>query len=177
MKKYSLPIFGFLFFLNSVWAEVYLSPDEALKLCLPRAQEIKKIEFPIDGDLKARILKKLNSKNLPMNSVAVFVGTKGKETTGYLIPGRVVGKHEPIDFVVAFDLEKKIRQVEILAYRESHGGEVRRESWRKQFVGKSADDDISLHHSIANISGATLSARHLTEDIRRIATIFSELKL
>jgi Na+-transporting NADH:ubiquinone oxidoreductase subunit NqrC len=59
--------------------------------------------------------------------------------------------------------------IEILSYREGHGGEVRTKAWRQQFVGKSANAPLAVGDDIANISGATLSCTHLTDGIRRIA--------
>ena len=64
-----------------------------------------------------------------------------------------------------------MRQVEILSYRESHGGEVRLPAWRRQFVGKTAASPLKVGDDIANISGATLSCSHLTEGVKRIVAV------
>ena len=64
-----------------------------------------------------------------------------------------------------------MKQVEILAYRESHGGEVRLPAWRRQFVGKTAASPLRVGDDIANISGATLSCTHVTDGVRRIVAI------
>ena len=44
--------------------------------------------------------------------------------------------------------------------------------WRKQFVGKSSRDPVALNADIKNISGATLSCRHLTEGVRRLLQLY-----
>jgi hypothetical protein len=61
-----------------------------------------------------------------------------------------------------------VKQVEILNYRESWGYEVRREGWRKQFIGKNAVAKIDLNDGIHNISGATLSCRGITRGVKRV---------
>ncbi len=65
----------------------------------------------------------------------------------------------------------QIRDVEILAYRESHGYEVRNKPWRSQFTGKSAQAPLRIGDDIDNISGATLSCTHITDGIRRIVVM------
>lgn len=86
----------------------------------------------------------------------------------YLIIDRVIGKHEYIKFAVGINANGTIKQVEILEYSESYGYEVRGAGWRAQFVGKSAASALQLNVDITNISGATLSSRHLTEGVKRV---------
>ena len=53
-----------------------------------------------------------------------------KAADGYFFVDAVIGKHELINYAVALTLEGKVRQVEILEYREAYGGEVRNAAWR-----------------------------------------------
>jgi Na+-transporting NADH:ubiquinone oxidoreductase subunit NqrC len=64
-----------------------------------------------------------------------------------------------------------VRGVEILDYRESHGGEVRDPRWLAQFTGKRGDAPLRLEQDIQNISGATLSCRHVTDGVRRLVAL------
>jgi len=95
-----------------------------------------------------------------------------EQRMGVVIVDEVYGKHEFITYAMAIDLSGKIAGVEILTYRESYGGEVRRAQWRGQFVGKSAGDQLELDRDIRNISGATLSCQHVTEGIRRNLALY-----
>ena len=109
----------------------------------------------------------------PTGQPGVFRTSNG----GYVIIDRVIGKHEYIKFAVGINANGTIKQIEILEYSESYGYEVREASWRAQFVGKSAASALQLNVDITNISGATLSSRHLTEGVRRIMTMYqSSLK-
>jgi uncharacterized protein with FMN-binding domain len=85
---------------------------------------------------------------------------------GYLVVERVVGKHEFITVAVGINPNGTAKGIEIMDYRESYGYEVREASWRAQFVGKSASS--SLGSDIKNISGATLSSKHVTEGVKRV---------
>ena len=93
---------------------------------------------------------------------------RGDMPLGRVIVDGVIGKFEQIDYAVALGLDGRVAGVEILAYRESHGAEVRLPAWRNQFVGKGAADPIRLGADIQNISGATLSCTHITDGVHRI---------
>src|SRR4051794_25202392 len=94
------------------------------------------------------------------------------ENFGFFIVDYVIGKHLVIDYAVALSPEGTIKQIEILNYRESYGGEIRNPDWRKQFVGKGPQSRFALNQGINNISGATLSCRHVTEGIHRILATY-----
>ncbi|HYL24933.1 MAG TPA: FMN-binding protein [Burkholderiales bacterium] len=96
---------------------------------------------------------------------------------GWFIIDDVLGKHELITYAVGIDTQGHVRRIEILEYRESHGGEVRDATWRAQFAGKSAADPLQLDRDIRNISGATLSCRHITDGVKRLLKLYeSELR-
>jgi hypothetical protein len=87
---------------------------------------------------------------------------------GWFILDRVVGKHEYITYAVALTRDGAVRAVEILEYRETYGGEVRKSAWRQQFLGKRFGAPVEVGKDICNISGATLSSRHVTDGVRRL---------
>jgi Na+-translocating ferredoxin:NAD+ oxidoreductase RnfG subunit len=91
---------------------------------------------------------------------------------GWLLVDQVIGKSELITYAVALDANGAVISVEILDYRESHGGEIRLAGWRKQFVGKTDADPVELNRDIRNISGATLSCRHVTEGVQRLLKLY-----
>ena len=89
-------------------------------------------------------------------------------TGGWFLVDQVIGKHEFITYAVAIDAAGAVTGIDILESRESYGGEVRRPAWRAQFVGKRADSQLKLGGDIKNISGATLSSKHITDGIKRL---------
>jgi Na+-translocating ferredoxin:NAD+ oxidoreductase RnfG subunit len=91
---------------------------------------------------------------------------------GWFIVDRVVGKHEFITYAVAITPQGTVRDVEILEYRETYGGEVRNANWRQQFVGKRFGAPLQIGKDIKNISGATLSSRHVTDGVRRLLATY-----
>jgi Na+-translocating ferredoxin:NAD+ oxidoreductase RnfG subunit len=101
----------------------------------------------------------------------VRIARHGDTTLGVVVADAVIGKFELISYAVGIDGDGAIRQVEILSYRESHGGEIRLPAWRRQFVGKTQAAPLRVGDDIANISGATLSCTHVTEGVRRIVAV------
>lgn len=90
----------------------------------------------------------------------------------WFIVDEVLGKHELITFAVGLAAQGTVTGVEILEYRESHGGEIRDPRWRAQFAGKTARDPLALDRDVRNISGATLSCRHVTDGIKRLLALY-----
>lgn len=85
-----------------------------------------------------------------------------------------IGKEEPI--TAGFIIENgRIKQVQVLAYRESRGGEIKYAAFLDQYEGISLNSQYQLDHSIDGISGATLSVRAM-ERMARLALYFSNLK-
>ena len=89
---------------------------------------------------------------------------------------KVFGKHDLITYAVGINRDGTVKGVEILDYRETYGSEVRDKAWRQHFVGKSAKDPLKLDKDIPNISGATLSSKHVTEGVRKILQVYERRK-
>jgi hypothetical protein len=96
-------------------------------------------------------------------------------TGGVFVLDHVIGKHLYIDYAVALE-GGRVKRVDILAYRESYGGEIRSPSWLAQFVGKTASSPLKVGGDIRNISGATLSSLHVTEGVKRILAAYGNLR-
>lgn len=92
---------------------------------------------------------------------------------GWFILDQVVGKHEFITYAVALDASGAVKGVEILDYRESYGGQVRDAAWRSQFTGKRHGAALKLGGDVRNISGATLSSKHVTDGVRRVLATYA----
>ncbi len=87
---------------------------------------------------------------------------------GWFMVDEVVGKHEFITFALALDAAGAVKGLEILDYRESYGGQVRGQAWRGQFTGKKHGAALKVGQDIQNISGATLSSKHVADGVRRL---------
>ncbi len=161
-------------------AVTYLTREDALALAFKNPSEAKKHSIVFVESHRKAIEQKLDEK-LDCCGILAFTGKLKSGENGVVLFDSVIGKHELIDYMVVLDADAKVCFIEVLAYRESKGGEIRRKNWRGQFAGKSEKDPPEHEKNIVNISGATLSCRHVTEGVRKllaIATVYAnELEL
>lgn len=150
----------------------YLSIEEAQKTTFPSAEMFKIAHVIFTAEQKQQI-EKLSGISVSNRAQKIWhVFDSNKQQIGWFVVDYVIGKHLLIDYAVAIDMNRKVKEVEILSYRESYGGEIRSRNWLTQFIGKEKSAPLTLNHDITNIGGATLSSRHVTEGIKRIlATI------
>jgi len=87
---------------------------------------------------------------------------------GYYYLGHAYGKVANFDFIVIFDKDLIVSKVKILIYREDHGGEVGSKRWLKQFIGKITTDNLIYQKNIAAISGATISAKSMVNEVNKL---------
>src|SRR5207248_1430989 len=90
----------------------------------------------------------------------------------WFIVDEVVGKHEFITYAAGLNSDGSVKQIEIMDYRETYGGQIRDQKWRAQFVGKTSKSTLKLDSDIRNISGATLSSRHITDGVKRLLAFY-----
>lgn len=81
-----------------------------------------------------------------------------------------VGKYKPITIGVVV-VDRKITKLSVLAYRESHGWQVKHDFFTKQFIGSHLSKKSKLSENIDGISGATLSVRALKK-LARLSLYF-----
>lgn len=152
-------------------AERYLTIAEAQKLCFPEATRFEEKMLRYTAE-QGRAIEKQSGVKARARSNRIWLAFGRDGVGGVLFVDQVIGKHELIDYVVAITPEGAVRQIEILEYRESHGGEIRGTKWRAQFRGKTSTAAFKLNKDIYNISGATMSCRHVTEGVKRVLATF-----
>jgi Na+-translocating ferredoxin:NAD+ oxidoreductase RnfG subunit len=157
--------------ITNVLAERYLTVFEAQKLCFPQADRFEERLIRYTPD-QSKVIEKKSGVKVRNLGNRIRIAWQGTHALGVLIVDQVLGKHQFIDYVVAVSPEGKVRQVEILEYRESYGAEIRGAKWRRQFNGKTAASKLRLNDDIYNVSGATISCRNVTEGVRRVLATF-----
>ena len=144
-----------------VYAETYLTVDQA-KVALWQQQAMEYAPVTLTKDQMKSIAKASQTRvsNKKLKAWKVSDG-------GWFIVDQVVGKHEMIDIAVALTKDGKIKGLEVLQYRETYGDEIRHPKWLAQFLGRGTEEVLKLDKQIKNISGATLSCRHVTDGVNR----------
>ena len=148
-------------------AKTYLSVAEAKQVCFPDATIFIEHRYTLTKEQLTQV-KAASGQNLTTPNITIWRAEKNNSLLGYFVTDSVIGKHEEIDYGLAVDDKGAITRVEILAYREKYGGQITNRSWLNNFKGKSFESTLRLNDDIPNISGATLSSRHVTEGIKRV---------
>jgi Na+-translocating ferredoxin:NAD+ oxidoreductase RnfG subunit len=154
-------------------ATVYLSIPQAQAALFPGARFL---EHPLTlSDAQRRTISSAAGAPAYDKVQRVWEVRSGDRRAGWFMVDRVIGKHEFITYALALGPDGTVRGIEILEYRETYGGEIRNPNWRRQFVGKKPGSALRLDGDIRNISGATLSSRHVTDGVRRLLVTYQML--
>ena len=147
-------------------AKIYVSVEQAQKILIPNKLLVKN-PIIITDELQDK-MRSASGVRQTFQGDRIWRAADG----GWFIVDEVVGKHEMITYAVALSPSGAVTGIEILEYVESYGYEVAEAQWRNQFVGKTASDPIKLNQDIQNIGGATLSCKHLTDGVKRVAVLY-----
>ena len=152
-------------------AAQYMSLEQAQTLIFPNAKEFIAAPVTLTPDQVARI-ERQSGVAIRFPQQQVWRARAEGKLLGWFIVDQVIGKHELITYAAGINLDGSLRQFQILEYREAYGSQIRYTNWRDQFVGKTAADKLELDTDIINISGATMSCRHVTEGIKRLLVFY-----
>lgn len=78
---------------------------------------------------------------------------------------------EFFDYFMILDTKAKIKKVKIFNYQATYGHEVMSNGWLRQFIGYDGKSDLKYGKQIETISGATISARSLNNDVQYVTKI------
>ena len=154
----------------NAFAEVYLSTEQAAKIFFP-GKVLKKTEIVLTAN-EAEKIKLLSGNEVKSRSFSVLACCSGN----VVFTDQVIGKHELITYAVGIDTSGSVKGVEILEYRESYGGQIKRAAWREQFTGKNKSSELRADKDIKTLSGATLSSTHVTDGVRRLIHTYEQIK-
>ncbi len=151
------------------WGHDYLSVAQAQTLLFPGAtlaeQPLALTETQRDQ------IKALSGLRQRWEVQKAWRAVVGGRLQGWFLTDEVIGKHEFITYAVAISADGHVLGLEILSYRETHGGQVRDVAWRKTFAGKTLNDKFKLDEDVPNITGATLSCRNVMDGVKRLLAI------
>lgn len=150
-------------------AKIYMSVEQAQKAIFGNvAMENKPVVISAQVQ---EMMRDASSVSHPFTSNRIWKTAKGD----WFIIDEVVGKHEMITYAIGINADGSIKQIDVLEYRESYGAEVAEPSWKDQFIGKTAASTLKLNKDIKNVSGATLSAKHMTDGVKRVMVMYDQV--
>jgi Na+-translocating ferredoxin:NAD+ oxidoreductase RnfG subunit len=153
----------------SAYATEYLTVAQAQEQLFPGARfSAQTLKFSSEQRDRIKAAAGVRQRS---EEIQLWRAEKDGKLQGWLLVDDVIGKHEFITFATAIGADGKVIGIEIMSYRETHGGQVRDKAWRQQFTGKVVSDPFKLDQDIQNISGATLSCRNVMDGVKRLLVI------
>ncbi|WP_457749012.1 FMN-binding protein [Sulfurimonas sp.] len=169
-----IPLLSLLIFslTNSLSAEVLLSPIDAMKENYSQTATINKKNIL----LSSKAFKKIQSEakvKLQTKIYRIYTAKKDGKTVGYgiLINKKVRSKNAVVMYFIA---NNKLEGIEIIAFNEPHEY-IPSKTWTSQFQNIPTNRMLKLSRNIPTITGATLSARSVTDGSRIAFAIYNEL--
>ena len=154
-----------------VVAADYLSLEGAQRALFPGADQFLEVVLALSAEQRNQVAS-LAGPQPPHRSIRAFRAMTGGALAGYVLVDEVIGKEDFITYAVALDAGGRVHGLEVLSYRESHGGEIRSPAWRHQFEGRQGLGQLQVATDIKNIAGATLSCAHVTQGVRWLVALW-----
>lgn len=150
-------------------AKVYLTQQQALELAFGRGVDIQRETLFLEEGQVEKI-ERLAGSRLESRVVVYYVGMERSEPVGYAFFVTDTVRTMPAVMMVVLNPNATVRFVEMLAFYEPEDYRPH-PRWLKLFEKRPLEDNLVLHRDIPNMTGATLTARTVTNAVRRSLAI------
>lgn len=150
-------------------ADVYLEPQAFVKQQFAGNPPQAKVIW-LNNTLKSKLADILKHEYVGLR-VRYWQGGQGGQKTVWVL--NEIGKEKNITVGITVE-QDKIRQLQVLAFRESRGWEVKHDFFTRQFLSLFLKEDMQLSGHVDSITGATLSVRAVKK-MAKVALVLHEV--
>lgn len=154
-------------------ATTYWTTPALLKRWFKDSERVRAVEV-LGTELTTASAERSAGLKATKGKYLVYIGQTGERIDGYAVVDDEKGQHMPITFGFLFDLDGRVKDTEVMTYREPYGDEIRDRRFLAQLVGKSTADALKPGVDVDGVTGATISVRSTTVAVRR-ALVLVEL--
>jgi hypothetical protein len=154
----------------NVFAAQFMTVEQAQRALFPDADRFEEQSLNLDSQQLATV-SKLAGSQPQRGTLRAWRALNGNTALGFFFVDEVIGRQDLITYAAAIDQQGKLGPLEVLTYRESHGGEIRNPAWCAQFKGRDLNN-LRFPTDIKNIAGATLSSEHVTQGARWLVALW-----
>jgi hypothetical protein len=153
-------------------AEVFHAKDEALALAFPGATTVAPTRVFLT-DAQAAAMEKRTGVTLDSRLFTYYVGRREDAALGYAVIETHVVRTLPETVLIVLTPAGRVRQLILLAFYEPREY-MPPARWLEQFAGRGVEDtDWRLGRGVHGISGATLTARGITQAVRKVLALYT----
>ena len=169
MKKISTVLLLLLLYICEAGAIIPPKPDKRVVKEVTKlfSEESHLQEIPIHSEAQA-------VNGLMREGDQPFAIENSEGNLGYVFSTSAKGRYDYFDYSIIYSKDLSVMAVLVTTYRSSHGAGICSKGWLKQFKGYQGEE-ISLGKEIDSISGATLSATSMVEDMKRCYFLMEEI--
>jgi FAD:protein FMN transferase len=151
---------------------VYLTVDQASKSLFPGAQ-IDRKDVTSTEEFREKLKAALGrvTPTVWEPQYVTFVARQNDQIVGYAIVIDEIGKVNPFTLMVSTTPDFRVRDVAVMVYRETRGGEITQKRFLAQYKGKGSSDPLLLNRDIVGISGATLSVQGANRAVHKALAV------
>lgn len=153
-----------------VIAADYMTVEQAQKAFFPDADQYQEVIVALTPAQRQTIASAAGPQP-PHGHLRIWAARRQSALLGHVFVDEVIGRQDLITYAASIDAHGRLGVIEVLSYRESHGGEIRNRAWRAQFADKNLEQ-LRFRTDIKNIAGATLSSEHVTQGVRWLVALW-----
>lgn len=145
-------------------ATTYWTTPALLKHFFKDSERVRAVEV-----LGSELASALEGSNVgaPKGKYLVYVGQTGERIDGFAVVDDEKGQHMPITFGFLLGADGRLKDAQVMTYREPYGHEIRDRRFLDQLVGKRMTDTLKPGIDIDGVTGATISVKSTTIAARR----------
>lgn len=158
---------------SAIEAKVLISPIDAMKSCYGQDTKIGKKNIMLKRGIAKKVMKKAQVK-LKSKIFKIFIAKKNTQIVGYgiLINRKVRSKNAVVLYMI--DISSKLKAMEIIAFNEPTEY-LPSKKWEEQFKDVETSQKLQLNKNISTITGATMTARTITDGSRLAFAFYEEM--
>ena len=157
------------FSVQTGWAKVFYSKDEALKLAFGDQATLETLSlFPTEE--QAGQIEQLAKVKLESKLFTFYVGKQQGVIQGYAAIESHTVRTQPETLLIVLDANGNLRNIHTLAFHEPPEYQPS-ERWFSQLVGH-AIEQLSFDRDVQAVAGATLSTRAALNSTRKVLALF-----
>jgi hypothetical protein len=148
--------------------------EATVRELFPGADRVTVKDLLLTDELAKRI-ERLARARVKERLVTFYTAHRADEVVGHAVIHSHVVRTKRETLALGFEPDGRIRKITVLAFHEPP--EYRpSDRWLARFEGKGTDDRLAVGHDIPNITGATLTARGVSEESRWLLHALREAK-
>ena len=144
----------------------YLTMEQARRLLFPKGTTFTE-DFRVLTDKQMYDISQRRDIPVADRQVRAWKASTGD----WMFVDHVVGKEDNVYYALVLSAQGAVKGIEVMECWEMYS-KIRMPEWLAQFTGRK-DGELRRKGDIENISGVTLSSKHITEGVMRMLATFS----